>query len=58
MTESGARYAIVVDRIMCAHRDTREAAVEAANVLKALSPSAKVVIRDLQRGAVIDPQKR
>jgi hypothetical protein len=30
--------------------DKREVAFEAANVLKALSPYAKVVIRDLQTG--------
>ena len=54
---SGARYAIVVDGTVRTHRDMREAAFEAANVLKALRPYTKVVIRDLQTGAEIDPQK-
>jgi hypothetical protein len=57
MTETGARYAIVVDGTVRTHRDRREAAYEAANVLKALSPYAKIVIRDLQTGQEIDPQK-
>jgi hypothetical protein len=57
MTESGARYANVVEGIVRAHRDTREVALEAANVLKACRPYSKVVIRDLQTGAEIDPQK-
>jgi hypothetical protein len=34
-------------------RDTREAALEAANVLKALNPYGKIVIRDLQTGVEI-----
>ena len=55
MTE-GARFAIVVDGVVRTHRDTREAALEAANVLKALNPYGKIVIRDLQTGAEIDPQ--
>lgn len=58
MTESGARYAITVDSVVRAHRHTSEAALEAANVLKALRPDSKVVIRDLETGAEIDPQKR
>jgi hypothetical protein len=59
MTESqpGARYAIVIDGTVRTHRDLREAAFEAANVLKALSPYAKVIIRDLQTGTEINPQK-
>jgi hypothetical protein len=31
--------------------------LEAANVLKAINPSSKVVIRDMRTGAEIDPQK-
>jgi hypothetical protein len=58
MTETGARYAIVVDGTVRTHRDMREAAFEAANVLKALNPHARVVIRDLQTGQEIDPHKR
>ena len=42
---------------MRTHRDTREAAYEAANVRKTLSPYAKAVIRDLDTGQEIDPQK-
>ena len=57
MTKTGARYAIVVDGTVRTHRDRGETAFEAANVLKALSPYAKVVIRDLQTGQEIDPQK-
>jgi hypothetical protein len=57
MTESGARYAITVDGVARTHRDTREAAFEAANVLKALRPYTKVMIRDLLTGAEIDPKK-
>jgi hypothetical protein len=57
MAETGARYAIVVDGTVRTHRDRREAAFEAANVLKALSPYSKVIIRDLQTGKEIDPQK-
>jgi hypothetical protein len=57
MTESGARYAIAIDGVVRAHRDTREAAFDAANVLKALRPYAQVVIRDLRTGTEIDPQK-
>ena len=59
MTESqpGARYAIVIDGTVRTHRDLREAAFEAANVLKALNPYCKVMIRDLKTGAEIDPQK-
>jgi hypothetical protein len=53
--ESGARFAIVVDDAVRTHRDTREAALEAANVLKALNPW--IAIRDLQTGAQTDPQK-
>jgi hypothetical protein len=34
MTESRARFAIVVDGVVRTHRDTREAALEAANVLR------------------------
>ena len=56
MTE-GARYGIIVDGSVRTHRNTREAALEAANVLKAINPSSKVVIRDLRTGAEIDPQK-
>jgi hypothetical protein len=47
----GARYEISVDGTVRPHRDTREAALEAANVLKALNPYGKIVIRDLQTGA-------
>jgi hypothetical protein len=57
MTETGARYAIVIDGTVRTHRDTREAAFEAANVLQASNPHAKVIIRDLQTGQEIDPQK-
>ncbi len=57
MTESSARYAITVDGLVRTHRDSREAAFEAANVLKALRPYTKIVISDLQTGAEIDPQK-
>ncbi len=42
---------------MRTHRDARETALEAANVLKALSPYSKVMIRDLWTGEDIDPQK-
>jgi hypothetical protein len=34
MTVSDARFAIVVDGVAQTHRDTREAALEAANVLR------------------------
>ena len=51
MTESGARYDIIVEGAVRPHRDTREAALEAANVLKALNPDGKIVMRDLQTGA-------
>jgi len=44
----GARYEINVDGTMRTHRDKREMALEAANVLKALH---------LWTGAEIDPQK-
>jgi hypothetical protein len=57
MTETGARYAIVVDGSVPTHRDSREPAFEAANVLKALRPYTKIVVRDLQTGQEIDPQK-
>lgn len=40
-----------------AHRDARETALEAADVLTALRPHAKVMIRDLQTGADITPQQ-
>jgi hypothetical protein len=56
MTEHG-RYDIVVDGTVRTHRDTREAALEAANVLKAINPSSQIVIRDLRTGKEIDPQK-
>jgi hypothetical protein len=56
MTE-GARYAMVVDGTVRTHRDTREAAIEAANVLKAMHPYSKVTICDLQTGEELDPQK-
>jgi hypothetical protein len=57
MTEGGARYAITVDGVGRTRRDSREAAFEAANVLKALRPYTKIVISDLGTGAEIDPQK-
>jgi len=56
MSEEGARYAIVVDGVVRAHRDRLEIATEAASVLKACRPYSKVVIQDLQSGAEIDPQ--
>jgi hypothetical protein len=57
MTENGARYAITVDGVVRTRRETREAAEEAANVLKALRPYTNVLIRDLQTGVEIDPRK-
>jgi hypothetical protein len=54
-SQTGARYAIVIDGTVRTHRDLREAAFEAANVLKALNPYCKV--SDLHTGAEIDPQK-
>ncbi len=57
MIETGARYAITVDGVVRTHRDSHEAAFEAANVLKALRPYTKIVISDLQTGAEIDPEK-
>jgi hypothetical protein len=54
---ASARYDIFVDGAVRRHRDTREAALEVTNVLKAINPSSKVVIRDLRTGKEIDPQK-
>ena len=52
-----ARYAISVDGTLRTHRDTLEAAFEAANVLKACKPHSKVVVRDLQTNEEIDPSE-
>lgn len=57
MTESSERYEISVDGVARTHRDTRESALEAANVLKALNPISRIMVHDLQTGAEIDPQK-
>jgi hypothetical protein len=45
-----ARYEISVDGTVRTHRDAREIAIEAANVLKSRSPYSKVVVRDLWTG--------
>jgi signal recognition particle GTPase len=50
----GARYEISVDGAVRTHRDTREMALEAANVLKACRPHSKVVVRDLTTGETIE----
>jgi hypothetical protein len=56
MSEEGLRYAIVVDGIVRTHRDQLEVAMEAASVLKACRSRSRVVIRDLQTEAEVDPQ--
>jgi len=50
----GARYEISVDGTVRAHRDEREIALEAANVLKACHPDSNVVVRDLSTGETLE----
>jgi hypothetical protein len=45
-----ARYEISVDGTVRTYRDTRDIALEAANVLKACNPNSNVVVRDLSTG--------
>ena len=49
-----ARYEISVDGAVRTHRDTREIALEAANVLKACKPYSKVVVCDLSTGEMLE----
>jgi hypothetical protein len=49
-----ARFEISVDGTIRAHRDAREIALEAANVLKACNPNGKVVVRDLSTGETLE----
>ena len=50
----GARYEISVDGTVRIHRDDREIALEAANVLKACNPYSNVVVRDLSTGETLE----
>jgi hypothetical protein len=50
----GARYEISVDGTVRACRDSREIALEAANVLKACNPYSKIAIRDLLTGETLE----
>lgn len=52
-----ARFEIGVDGTVRTHRGVCEVATDAAKVLKARQPYAKIVIRDLWTGEEIDPQK-
>jgi hypothetical protein len=50
----GARYEIIVDGIVRTYRDAPDIALEAANVLKACNPHAKVIVRDLSTGQTLE----
>ena len=51
---AGARYEISVDGTVRTHRDDREIALEAANVLKPCNPYSIVVVRDLSTGETLE----
>jgi hypothetical protein len=51
---TGARYEITVDGVGRTNRDTREIAIEAANVLKAKNPHSRVMVRDRETGVTIE----
>jgi hypothetical protein len=53
-----ARYEISIDGTVRTHRDAREIAIEAADLLKARSAYSKVVIRDLWTGEITERQSR
>ena len=44
----------MIDGVGRTNRDTKEIAIEAAKVLKADNPSARVVVRDRETGEMIE----
>ena len=50
----GTRYEISVDGTVRTHRDTRDIALEAANILTACNPYSIVVVRDLSTGETLE----
>jgi hypothetical protein len=54
LMSGGSHYEITIDGVGRTNRDTKEIAIEAAKVLKADNPSAKVVVRDRETGEMIE----
>jgi hypothetical protein len=53
MTTPAARYEIAIDGKTRSHRDTKAAAIEAAEYLKLRNLACRVTVRDIESGEVI-----